>query len=69
MTTGLIYNLGHHWMENHGLRYSLCDATVVTSYIRLKLLEGTIYIEKYRLLGCGTVRHITHYNVTEKEMV
>jgi hypothetical protein len=52
VTVGLIYNLAQHLLENHGLRYSLCDATVVTSYIRGKLLEGTIYIEKYCLLGC-----------------
>lgn len=44
-TAGRIYNLADHWLENHGLKYSLCDVTVVTSYIRLKRLKGTNYIK------------------------
>ena len=51
VTTGRIYNLADHWLENRGLKYSLCDATVVTSYIRLKRLKGMIYITNTAFWG------------------
>lgn len=51
VTAGRIYNLADHWLENHGLKYSLCDATLVTSYIRLKRLKGTFYIKNTAFLA------------------